>query len=257
MTWEERPADIPGTAAACEYDLNHQFLVADGTERLSVSTNGEVLINGKVGIGTSPSGAALAIRGGLHVGGDSDPGDKNLLVDGKASIRGGLHVGAPLDGHEGLSVDRSLLVNGSGIFLGSLIVRNSIGLLHLGTQNFAAEIAVEPALVFKTLHDGKTFNSATIHPPGTHMPTLAVAGHISETLDLIEVKGRTDWTVPNHPIMKYFSQRLTGRPVGTMLRAITDLPDWRGHYWQGWVDADRNIRVIHNSIKTSHLAPKD
>ena len=106
-------------------------------------------------IGTSASGAALSLPAGLHVGGNSDPGDKNLLVDGKASIKGGLHVGAPLDGHEGLSVDRSLLVNGSGIFLDSLIVRNSIGLLHLGTQNFAAEIKVEPALIFKTHHDGK------------------------------------------------------------------------------------------------------
>ena len=38
--------------------------------------------NGSVGIGSSTPSAKLAINGGLHVGGDSDPGEKNLLVDG-------------------------------------------------------------------------------------------------------------------------------------------------------------------------------
>ncbi len=35
-----------------------------------------------VGIGTTTPSAKLAINGGLHVGGDSNPGDNNLLVDG-------------------------------------------------------------------------------------------------------------------------------------------------------------------------------
>ncbi|MCI5196007.1 MAG: hypothetical protein D3919_07210, partial [Candidatus Electrothrix sp. AW5] len=33
----------------------------------------------KVGIGTTSPGAKLAINGGVHVGGDSDPGDNNLV----------------------------------------------------------------------------------------------------------------------------------------------------------------------------------
>ncbi|MCI5197612.1 MAG: hypothetical protein D3919_15610, partial [Candidatus Electrothrix sp. AW5] len=41
---------------------------------------------GKVGIGTTSPGAKLAINGGVHVGGDSDPGDNNLVVDGKVGI---------------------------------------------------------------------------------------------------------------------------------------------------------------------------
>jgi len=45
-----------------------------------------VLNNGNVGIGTTTPGAKLAINGGLHVGGDSDPGDKNLLVDGNIQL---------------------------------------------------------------------------------------------------------------------------------------------------------------------------
>jgi hypothetical protein len=37
---------------------------------------------GLVGIGTATQSAKLAINGGVHVGGESDPGDNNLLVDG-------------------------------------------------------------------------------------------------------------------------------------------------------------------------------
>ena len=230
VDWSKQPSE--GPLPTCEYHLDRFFAVADRTERLAVDNNGNVLINGKVGLGTSPSGTALSVRGGLHVGGDSDPGDKNLLVDG------------------------SLTVNSAAILFGTLTVRNSIGLLHLETQNFAAEIAVEPALTFKTHHDGKWLDRATIHPPASDLPALSVAGSISERLDVIEAKGRTDWTAPDHPIMKYFSQRLTRKPVGTMMRAITDLPAWEGHYWQGWVDAARNIRVIHNSINTPAIAVK-
>ncbi len=41
-----------------------------------------VRATGEVGIGTSTAAAKLAINGGLHVGGDSDPGNDNLLADG-------------------------------------------------------------------------------------------------------------------------------------------------------------------------------
>jgi hypothetical protein len=43
---------------------------------------------GNVGIGTTSPSAKLSINGGLHVGGDSDPGDNNLLVDGTGTITG-------------------------------------------------------------------------------------------------------------------------------------------------------------------------
>ncbi|KKN77572.1 hypothetical protein LCGC14_0358470 [marine sediment metagenome] len=40
------------------------------------------LLNGNVGINTTTPASKLSINGGLHVGGDSDAGDNNLLVDG-------------------------------------------------------------------------------------------------------------------------------------------------------------------------------
>ncbi len=44
----------------------------------------------KVGVGTRNPSARLAIDGGLHVGGDSDPGDDNLLVDNNVYIKNSL-----------------------------------------------------------------------------------------------------------------------------------------------------------------------
>ncbi len=37
---------------------------------------------GNLGLGTRAPAAKLAVNGGVHIGGDADPGDKNLLVDG-------------------------------------------------------------------------------------------------------------------------------------------------------------------------------
>ena len=51
-----------------------------------------------VGVGTSTPVAKVAINGGLHVGGDSDPGDNNLLVDGTIVATGSATSSAGLLG---------------------------------------------------------------------------------------------------------------------------------------------------------------
>ncbi|MFA5928965.1 MAG: hypothetical protein WC838_06685 [Candidatus Margulisiibacteriota bacterium] len=43
---------------------------------------------GNVGISTTSPAAKLAVNGGVHVGGDSDPGDNNLQVDGSLQVSG-------------------------------------------------------------------------------------------------------------------------------------------------------------------------
>ncbi len=53
-----------------------------------------VIKEGKVGIGTASPAAKLAVNGGVHIGGNSDPGDDNLEVDGNAVIEGNLTVNA-------------------------------------------------------------------------------------------------------------------------------------------------------------------
>jgi hypothetical protein len=54
-------------------------------------TNNYLEITGaNVGIGSTAPLSKLAINGGLHVGGDSDAGDNNLLVDGRGTIVDGV-----------------------------------------------------------------------------------------------------------------------------------------------------------------------
>jgi hypothetical protein len=54
-------------------------LNSDATAALTVMTSGD---SGNVGIGTTTPLSKLSINGGLHVGGDSDAGDNNALIDG-------------------------------------------------------------------------------------------------------------------------------------------------------------------------------
>ena len=52
--------------------------------------------DGNVGIGTVSPSAKLSVNGGLHVGGDSNPGDNNLLVDGIATFSSNANVAGKL-----------------------------------------------------------------------------------------------------------------------------------------------------------------
>jgi concanavalin A-like lectin/glucanase superfamily protein len=223
------------------------YLGTTSKHPLALKTNNEdrlvVDADGKVGIGTSSPGAKLSIMGGLHVGGESDPGDKNLLVDGR------------------------LAVNGDSGLKGPLTVKSAIRLQSGDNDPYPAAIAVEPdalepghsSLFFKTWQGGWV-NKMVIYPngqvcigvdrftPQSKPPyaALTVGGNISEQLPVIDVRGDEGWTKPDHPIMKYFRGMLQGKPVGTMLRAITNRPGWEHHYWDAWVDWNGNIPVAHN-----------
>jgi hypothetical protein len=60
---------------------------------------------GHLGLGTRTPAAKLAVNGGVHIGGDSDPGSRNLLVDG----------GIKAPGPQGYSAgDRYLVVDADG-----------------------------------------------------------------------------------------------------------------------------------------------
>jgi hypothetical protein len=224
------------------------YLGTTSKHPLALKTNNEdrlvVDADGKVGIGTRSPGAKLSIMGGLHVGGESDPGDKNLLVDGR------------------------LAVNGDSGLKGPLTVKSAIRLQSGDNDPYPAAIAVEPdalepghsSLFFKTWQQGSWVNKMVIYPngqvcigvdrftPQSKPPNaaLTVGGNISEQLPVIDVRGDEGWTKPDHPIMKYFRGMLQGKPVGTMLRAITNRPGWEHHYWDAWVDWNGNIPVAHN-----------
>jgi len=57
--------------------------------------------NSRLGIGTATPESQLSINGGLHVGGDSDAGDNNLIVDGKIGA-GGITPSCAIDARVGV-----------------------------------------------------------------------------------------------------------------------------------------------------------
>ena len=73
-------------------------------------------VNGNVGIGTTTPAGKLSINGGLHVGGDSNAGDNNLLVDGNIVIATGGN----------LSLGSTQWDNGSDAIDGEQIANNTI-----------------------------------------------------------------------------------------------------------------------------------
>jgi len=91
-----------------------QLLLAIDSPTLVVDPSGHL-----VGIGTASPSAKLSINGGCHVGGTSDPGDNNLLIDGILDVTGltkttgGVHVGGTSDpGADNLLVDGTGVVTG-------------------------------------------------------------------------------------------------------------------------------------------------
>ena len=69
-----------GTPAAIRFKAGIVTSATDEHIRLTTS--------GNLGVNTGTASAKFAINGGVHVGGDSDPGDNNLLVDGVSSVVG-------------------------------------------------------------------------------------------------------------------------------------------------------------------------
>lgn len=82
---------------------------------------------------------------------------------------------------------------------------------------------------------------------------FSVDSPIFQKLDIIACQNRNDWNSSNHPIKRYFHNKLQGKPTGTMIDAMTDHPDWQGHTWRGWVDKDSSIRVIHSYYNTKAI----
>ena len=76
------------------YDAGNDLLTIGSSGTFGANTGITILSGGNVGIGTTTPAAKLAINGGLHVGGDSDPGDNNLLVDGTGRFTGIINADA-------------------------------------------------------------------------------------------------------------------------------------------------------------------
>jgi len=73
-----------GLESWTEYSSSGSARTAYSKMKMSLG-DGQVTIGGNVGIGTTAPLSKLSINGGLHVGGDSDAGDNNIVADGTIS----------------------------------------------------------------------------------------------------------------------------------------------------------------------------
>ena len=69
---------------------------------------------------------------------------------------------------------------------------------------------------------------------------LDVFGELIQHAPMIECKGKGDWEGnKDHPLQKYFREKLAGQAPGTMLCAMADFWASVPHYWIGCVCADK------------------
>jgi hypothetical protein len=204
------------------------------------------------GAAANPLATRLKITGDGNVGVGITP-SVNTKLDVVGVVN--FHDGAGAAGRNGNMASGSLTIGSPNKnYGGGWGWNNNTAGLMMETQT-NTEIVVHDSntrLASLMFYEGDTANRITI---GRDMSwgavdSIVLAGIVYEKLDVIQCKGRGDWGSQDHPIMQYFRNKLGGRPVGTMLKAIQDHPSWRGHYWQGWVDADGRIRVIHNYHNT-------
>jgi len=191
---------------------------------------------GGVGIGTDSPAGKLEVNGAAIISdGNSYATRNNFMASGSLTVGG---ITANYGGGRGWNP-------------------STAGLLLETLSN--TEIAVHDSgirVASLLYYEGDNSNRITIGRDmgwGT-ISMVEINSPVMERLEVINCGGRGDWTAANHPIMQYFRTRLKGKPVGTYLKAIQDHPDWRGHYWQGWVDVDGKIRVIHNNHNTGAVA---
>lgn len=131
-----------GTGGWSRADLHFVLDSVESTSDYTVGADTKMIIKngGNVGIGTTTPSAKLSINGGLHVGGDSDPGDNNLLVDGTitasnfSGTSNGTNTGDQSRASLGLDTTDTVTfaaVNTTGLVTGSNVSGTNTGDVYL------------------------------------------------------------------------------------------------------------------------------
>lgn len=99
------------------------------------------------GFGTTTPAAKVAINGGLHVGGDSDPGDNNLLVDGSTYVSTALYTLAAVATNT-ISVG-TITVNTNAVIAGSSFTKaTNFANVVMGTNYISADKSIGGTMTF-------------------------------------------------------------------------------------------------------------
>ena len=155
--------------------------------------------SGNVGIGTTTPLSKLSINGGLHVGGDSDAGDNNILADGTVTISG-LTAGSAgnfvVNGGSGLLVTRTAAQVLSDIGAQATITNPVTG---TGTQNYvtkwnnAGGTVIGDSLIFD---DGSHIGIGTT-TPRTALEIGAASNPDGSFLAIGTYSGAGSWIEPD------------------------------------------------------------
>jgi|GEM_PF-6738665 len=135
------------------------------------STGFGTLAAGSIGIGTTTPLAKLSINGGLHVGGDSDPGDNNALIDGTLGVTGAVTLTTDLgvaSGGTGVSTFTAngvLYGNGATSILATAQGgANTVLVANAGAPSFSSAITVGTSVsspIFQGAAAAVTFGNAS------------------------------------------------------------------------------------------------
>ena len=145
--------DTASSIQFLRYSTKHAGLVFDGERLLIKGMSGgpdhdpdltmgtneavDVGIVGRLGIGTKTPGASLSVIGGAHVGGESNPGAGNLVVDGRAAVGTSIVPAATSVLHL-YSAGQTTLGSANQLLIGSANVNGALAQIGLGWTNSTA-----------------------------------------------------------------------------------------------------------------------
>lgn len=233
--------------------------------------------NGNVGIGTTAPTAKLEINGNLKL--QSGVTVNEFSTDG--TLDGESDLVIPTEQAVKTYADTKALLAGSSTqdFTANNLTIN--GNLGIGKANPTAKLEINGDLklkygvaVNKFSTDGNMSNNSDLAIPteqavktyvNSRVPDLSgkaslsgsfsqdfnvnnlfASGSVEQRLDVIACGGRGgNYGYQNLPIKRYFYNQLHGKPTGTIIQAISDLPGWRDRLWIGWIDDGGKIRVYY------------
>ena len=210
---------IPTEKAVKSYADTKALLAGSSSQSFSANN---LTVNGNVGVGTTSPGAKLEINGDLKL--QSGVAVNEFSTDG--TLAGNSDLVIPTE-----KAVKSYVTNRI----------NSVPLSGSSSQNFSA-------------------NNLTVNGNvgiGTMTPSmkLEVNGVVMQKLDVIDmnVPRNAVWHRRDHPVPQYFYNKLHGKPVGSMILAMTNDITWKRIIFEGRVDINNDIQIKRMTHDTNDI----